>query len=300
MELNLIDLKLGIRTSSVTALGRLLSLATEEFSEACKRTVCRFPSMNCAQCSASDACDWLLVFGQQLSADPEALRRHQKPPLPFIFSIPVPSHFQNGVLECGMVVVGRAITALGMLLAGLRQVLAENSDCPAAELIRLFSRDSQGNSYPLNNSGTLSTPENLVVMSAEDILSDCPWECECLTVRLLSPLRLFARGRQLDHFDFTIFARSLMRRVSSLAYYYCGYEFDCDFKAMSESACRVVCEDDHYEAAGGGSWKTTGIGGYGRFAGNFGGLLPILVLGEYVHAGKNAPFGMGAYRLEIP
>jgi len=40
-----------------------------------------------------------------------------------------------------------------------------------------------------------------------------------------------------------------------------------------------------------------GLMGHGRFRGDFSGLLPFLVAGLYVHAGKGAAFGMGAYEL---
>lgn len=283
-------------------LSKRLLCASEEFSGVCRQEVCRWLSRDCAQCPASDTCDWQLVFGQQLSIDPETLRRHQKPALPFIFSISTPLDGQNdqaGLMQCGMVVVGRAITGLEMLLRGFCHLIAENNGFLGSKFLHISSRDSLENAYPLFSNDNLSNLENLVVMSADDILSNCPWECERLTIRLLSPLRLIAQGRQLSHFDFAFFVRSLMRRVSSLASYYCDYELNYDFKTISELACSAVCEEDHFGVTGGGGWKISGINGYGRFAGNFGGLLPILKLGKYVHAGKNASFGMGAYRLEI-
>jgi hypothetical protein len=301
MELNLIDLTLDIQTSSKTTLSQQLLLAGEEFAEACKQAVCCFPLRHCAHCSARNTCDWQLVFGQQLSTDPEALRRYQKPPLPFVFSVPILDNRDNqaGVLECGMIVVGRAITCLDMLLRGFSVLLAAKNDSLHNKLLVASSRDCQGNVFPLGSSETLSHPENLAVISAEDILGKCPWECGNLTVQLLSPLRLVAHGRLLNRFDFSLFALSLMRRISSMAYYYGRYEFDCNFKELSNLAHKVMCREDHFGTTRGGSWKTAGINGYGCFSGNIGGLLPFFMLGRYLHAGKNAAFGMGAFELDI-
>ncbi|NVN91472.1 MAG: CRISPR system precrRNA processing endoribonuclease RAMP protein Cas6 [Desulfuromonadales bacterium] len=301
MELNLIDLTLEIRTSSKAALSQRLLFAGEEFAETCRTMACRFPTRQCAQCSSRASCDWQFIFGQQLSHDPDALRRHQKPPLPFIFSIPMPDILDDreGVLECGLVIVGRAICCLDMLLSGFNVLLAAEHGSLCNSLLLTASRDYQGALYPLANPASLSPSENLVIMSAENILISCPWECTNLRIRLVSPLRLVARGRQLYRFDFSTFACSIMRRVTSLAYYYCGYEFDCDFKELSNLTRTVICRGDFFTAATGGRRKTAGISGSGCFSGDFGGLLPFLMLGSYFHTGKNASSGMGAFELDI-
>jgi CRISPR/Cas system endoribonuclease Cas6 (RAMP superfamily) len=41
----------------------------------------------------------------------------------------------------------------------------------------------------------------------------------------------------------------------------------------------------------------TGLIGYGSFSGDARDLMPFLVAGLYVHAGKGASFGMGRYEL---
>ena len=301
MEFNLITLTLGIRTSNRTALSQRLLLAGEDYADACRQSACQLATRHCAGCSAHNRCDWQLVFGQQLSADPEALRRHQKPPLPFAFTIPIPEKTADpaGMLECEMVVVGRAISCLDMLLNGFKALLTAKKSPPGSALLHTDVRDYQGTRYPLENADCPSRTGNLVVMSTEGILASCPRECSHLTIRLLSPLRLVVHGRQLKGFDFSIFVRSIMRRISSLASYYCGYEFNCDFKALSNLAQTVVCREDHFVMVGGGSWKTAGIRGYGCFNGDFGGLLPFLMLGSHVHTGKNAALGMGAYGLDF-
>ena len=302
MEFNFVDLKFTIKTANEKILSHRLPRAAGEYADTCRQLACRDLSRDCFQCSLNSSCEWFFVFGQKLSSDPDALRRHQKPSLPFIFSFFQPSdgsQARTGLLEYRMVVVGQAIAALEMLLTGLRQLLVRMDKTLNCGLNRVFSCDHQGNSFPLNNEGRFADAENLMVMSAEDIFNKCPWDCKNVTIRLLSPLKLFSQGRQLRHFDFTVFACSLMRRISSLAYYYCGYEFDCDFKSLSDAAKRVVCVEDQFSVEKGEDWKTSGVGGYGCFSANFGGLLPILMFGTYIHVGKNAPFGMGAYSVEI-
>ena len=223
-----------------------------------------------------------------------------------MFSFPVlPLPAESGTeIQCGLVVVGRAIPQLAMLLDGFAELVA-SAACPnPAEITSVGSRDYQGTLQPLGDGCGIRHPENLVVLSSSGLLEGRVWVGATLDIRLLSPLRLFDNGRLLDRFDFSLFARSLMRRVSSLAYYYGADESICDFKALSCQARAVTCSDGHFSRAidtcltsSGTSRKMSGINGYGSFRGDFSGIMPFLVLGLYVHAGKGASFGMGMYEL---
>lgn len=301
MELNLVKLKMSIRTSNGAALRRWLTRAGEAYAETCKHQFCPFSGAQCPECSRSKTCDWQSVFGQRLSVDPEALRNHQKPPLPFVFTFPVPDAPDDGsgMMECGLVVVGRAITCCDMLLRGFSSLLKAEHHPARATLLHTVSLDYRKNCYPLGNGAGITHPENLVVMSAEDIIAGYPADCRALTVRLLSPLRLISQGRTVSYFDFSLFARSIMRRISSLAYYYGDYTFDSDYKALSNLAHAVRCLEARFSTIGNKRESTSGISGSGCFCGELGDLLPFLTLGTYLHVGKNASFGMGAYDLDF-
>lgn len=299
MDFNLVNLDITIQTVNGDRLLMWLQKIGSELSAICRSGVCRWPARTCELCSSRDKCAWYLVFGQKLSVDPSALKRHQKPPLPFVFSFPALDKpcVEKGLLDCGLVVIGRAIPHLEMLLEGFSELLASDI-CPMqAEVIRVGSRDYQGAVQTLGNGSSITRPEELAVLSAEGLLHIRPWESTDIGVRLLSPLRLLEGGRSLIRFDFSRFARSVMRRVSSLAYYYGECEFDCDFKALSIQADKVICVEDHFSHETGGNRKTPGIIGYGHFCGDFSGLMPFLVLGMYVHVGKGAAFGMGRYEV---
>jgi hypothetical protein len=238
-----------------------------------------------------DSCAWDLVFGQRLSADPSAVRRFQKPPLPFMFTFPSrqDSADMPTDIECGLVVVGQAIPCLDMLLEGFSDILLPL----AAEVLQIGTRDYQGVVQPLGDGSGINCPENLAVLSSDDLLGNRIWAESCLQIKLISPLRIIKDGRILGNFDFSRFSRSLLRRVSSLAYYYGACEFTCDYKDLSRQAEAVICTDEHFIHTTG----FAGLMGYGRFQGDFSGLLPFLAAGSYVHVGKGASFGMGAFEL---
>lgn len=290
-----------MRTNDPSRFCLSLPVLGAEFATICKRVACRRGGTACVKCPVQAVCAWHAVFAQELSADPEALKRHQKPPLPFVFSFPHRDSPGNepDIIECGLIVVGSAIPHAGMLLEGLAKLLADESNPLEGEMLQLASRDYQGTCVPLGRGACIEQAEYLVVLSADGLLERCPWDCSSMSVRLFSPLKLIRDGRQLARFDFSLFVRTLMRRVSSLAYYYGGSEFDCDFRRLASLASAVVCTDDHFfhNSVGGGNRKLAGIGGEGCFSGDFSELMPILTLGTYLHAGKGAAYGMGRYEI---
>jgi hypothetical protein len=299
MEFNLVQLAITVRTADAASLALWLPQMGSGYSAACRSLVCRNPDRPCASCSRQDSCPWHLVFGQKLAVDPSELKRHQKPPLPFMFSFPAGSTPSGGhaELSCGLVVVGCAIPHLGMLLDGFTELLACDASPVSGQVTSMGTRDYQGLIHPLGDMHAIGHPHNLTVLSAAGLLEACPWGCSELNIRMLTPLRLFDDGHLLDRFDFSLFIRSLMRRVSSLAYYYGAYEYDCDFKALSLQADSVTCSEDHFRLQSGSGRKLSGITGQGRFHGDLSGLMPFLILGSYIHAGKGASYGMGVFEL---
>jgi len=300
MDFNLVDLVILIRSDRNVGPGDLLLLLSREFSNACRESVCRWPMRDCLCCSVRPACAWHHVFSQEISPDPEAVRCHQKPSLPFVFSVtlPVVEFDTYQVMECRLVVVGRALPYLGMLLDTVAAVLNRNNGNGNYRVVERASRDCQGTLQPMDE---VIDMENLVVLSARDIMERHSWECSQIGIRLLTPLSLRSEGRTVKKFDFRLFSCSLLRRVSALSYYYGECELDYDFKSLSQQSAEIVCDDDHfgYQNITGGNNRMCGITGSGTFSGNFGGLMPFLALGTYFNAGKTASFGMGRYELDV-
>ena len=296
MDFNLVNLVITVRTDDAFQLCLQLPLLGNEFADACRNiNNCRWPERDCDSCSSQDSCAWDLVFGQQISSDPSARKRFQKPPLPFMFTFPSQHDLAERTteIECGLVVIGQAISCLDMLIDGFKDIMLPLN----AEVHLVGTRDYQGIVHTLADVRGINCSENLLVLSFQDLLENRIWTDTPLHIRLLSPIRLFGDGHLLRTFDFSRFAKSLMRRVSSLAYYYGSHEFRCDYKELSRQADCVVCTQYHFIHAIDRNGRITGLMGHGRFQGDFSGFLPFLTAGLYVHAGKGSSFGMGAYEL---
>jgi hypothetical protein len=304
MGFNLVDLAITVRANDADRLIKCLPLLGGRFAEACRSLTCHWPDRACETCSTQHSCSWFLVFGQKLTLDPAALKRHQKPPLPFVFSFPESDACseERDDFVVGLVVVGQAIQQLGMLLNGFDELLSSGLSPVSAEIVQVACRDYQGAVQATYiDTGNLRSltliPENLVIVSTEGLLESQTWTGSNLQIQLRSPLRIFEDGNPVARFEFCRFARSVMRRVSSLAYYYGESEFDCDYKELSRQIVEVICTDDHFHYKSAENRRISGITGYGSFLGDFSRLEPFLVIGTYVHAGKSASFGMGEYKV---
>ncbi|HEX9079867.1 MAG TPA: CRISPR system precrRNA processing endoribonuclease RAMP protein Cas6 [Desulfuromonadaceae bacterium] len=299
MDFNLVNLKITIRSADPGLLTLRLAGQGGGLAEACRSVACPRPATPCGRCPEQAGCSWHAVFGQELSTDPAALKRHQKPPLPFVLSFALYSGAgaPSRPLECGLVVIGRAISSLEMLLGGLEAFLGADPCLTPGEIIRIASLDYQGESRTVGDGPRITRPGDLAVLSAAGVLESRPWGSSRLGLALHSPLRLPQDGRYSTSFDFGRFARSLMRRISSLAYYYGDCEPAGDFPGLARQTEAIACEEDrfYYGSPPGMGKRMGGIMGSGKFSGDFSGLMPFLVLGTLVHAGKGASYGMGRY-----
>ena len=261
-----------------------------EFDAAFRRALaCRRP--DCAGCRAGENCPYPANFGQRIARDPDAVRRHQKPPLPFVFRFPViPAAPNRGrTLECGLTLFGSAIqdagryvAAVGLLLAGMQaEVVAIEAECPG------------GGRAPVAGEDQAALP----ILSALDPAASGPLSPDCVNVSLLTPLKLMQEGRLLKQLTFSPFARTLMRRVSSLAYHYEGAEPSLDYRWLSQSAESVmtVASDCCFVSWNG---RPAGLIGTACFRGDLEPFHLLLQLGVATQLGKGASFGYGAYRIE--
>lgn len=261
-----------------------------EFEDAFRRALsCR--RGDCTGCAALSRCAFTATFGQQIAKDPEAVRRHQKPPLPFVFRFPVLPSLPNAGAGCelSLTLIGSAVQHFPIYLAAVRFLIEGKRGGVTA-----VQAESPG--------GARSTvtgeehPELPLLGSLDPDLAG-PLSTETLSLRFLTPLKLVQEGRLLKSCTFAHLVRSLMRRVSSLAYHYEGAEPDLDYRWLSQSseAVATAASDCRFVSWNG---RPAGIMGVARFEGDLEPFHLLLRLGVATHLGKGAPFGFGCYRLE--
>jgi hypothetical protein len=301
VDLDLVRIECEFISDSSAQLTAALFDALRNFESEFKIFCCPILQESCISCCESITCPYRIVFEQQLSSDPEIVRLHQKPSLPFSLYINVNDENRTSSYTVGMVVIGSAVNHIGcfhtalirMIVACLHTILP-----PDKYSLHSYSLDYHGARYEITPA---SINESVILLSGQHILKNTP-HSESVILSLKSPLRLLSNGSIAHKFDFASFFRSQLRRCSSLCAYYGTGELDLDFALLSESVQRVAVFDEKivYTQP---DWSThpkrAGLIGTVECAGLVEPMHSLLLLGSYFNAGKGATFGSGFYQLEV-
>lgn len=272
------------------------------------RTLC-CPARAGEPCQVPSACPYHLLFETAPPPEATALRTHEEIPRPFVIAPPpagAREHPAGSEVVFDLTLVGRAREFFPHFVVALREVDRIGRGRRAVTLRRIDAV------HPLR--GTTETAyrgeDNLVrAVGGPITLADCAAvPCPAGEVRVL-----FVTQTRLKHEDgfvrrpeFHVLARRLLGRLSSLARFHCGGPLDLDFRGLIERArgVRLVRDETEwttwarYSARQDRRMEWAGLVGAATYAGDLAPFWPYLVFGQWVHVGKGATFGLGAYRLE--
>ena len=270
------------------------------FRQVFRDTVCR-SNGDCACCTGRPDCPFHAVFAQELAQDPVARKRHQKPPLPFVFHFPLlPSPCARPlIVELALVVVGSAMNYLSDFRNAVIQMFRSETGIgyQPAEILTVESEGCSGFRTPVRWEKRSASPEGLSTISADDLIALNALPSGRVGLRFVTPMRISQDGGFLRCFTFSPFFRTLLRRISSLAYYYYGSSMEMDFPRLARMSETVILDDKcmQWELWKRGSLE--GILGSVLLCGDLTDFFPALLLGEYFSCGKGCAFGLGRYEL---
>lgn len=302
MDLDLVRVECDVIAESATQLIPFIYSELRNFEVHFKKSACLSLQNECPVCTEQGECPYKMIFGQKLSSDPEIVRLHQKPPLPFALYIEERSRdLSTSALSVGLVVIGTAVNymdyfypaLLGMVETAVCSVL--NSD---RYLLNFYTLDYQG--VRLEVSRDTSFSDGVMLLSGHHILHESV-HSDSIRISLKSPMRLLCHGSILHLFDFAAFFRSQMRRCSSLCAYYGAGEMELDYAQLSDLAQNVAVFDDNIRYSQ--PWwskrlNKAGLTGSAECSGLGVAMSALLTLGSFFNAGKGAAFGSGQYRVE--
>ena len=302
MDLNLLHLVFSLTTGGTLAghfdLLDLLRHFPGRFREVtCGRTG------TCACCSEIHGCPWFTLLGQQLSTDPEAVRRHQKPPLPFVFAIPffMPGVHQPDDQEVSLTLVGSAVNHAADFIRAFGRCFTEDQGGAVLHVTvdGVSSRGVYGERSWLRITRRGDLVGDLRILAANDITGKSVFDKENVPVTFHTPFRQLREGRLLRTLDPSAFLRGVIRRVSSMVATYGGSEPDADFRELAELSRGIQLRQNALQFTPGIPPNRGGVQGSVHLSGDLAPFLPYLLLGEYLHAGKGASWGFGRYELSV-
>ncbi|OQX86069.1 MAG: hypothetical protein B6D55_06585 [Candidatus Omnitrophica bacterium 4484_70.2] len=132
---------------------------------------------------------------------------------------------------------------------------------------------------------------------------------DLLTLNFISPTRIKVGGKLINNLPFTLFMKSLMKRIITLRKFYDkdneGFYIDYN-KIINDTQTVKVVESSlewhdwqRYSLRQKTLMKLGGFIGRITYKGNFENFLPFIKLGEMIHIGKNTSFGLGKYVVEF-
>ena len=277
-----------------------------------KKIVCiQRTKKECSECLLHRRCVYSYIFETAPPEDTKVLRLYRTIPHPFVIEPPLDDTRvikQDDRLTFNLILIGKAVDYLpyfiltftelgkqgigrdrGKFILEKVEVLDVNGE---SNTIYTCEKEVLQNDYPLLEASQLNHTENKEDSSQVEL-------------KFLTPFRVRFDGRITDNIEFHVIFRNLIRRVSSLLYFHCGKELECDFKKYIEEAEKVktVSNDlqwfdwERYSTRQKQKMNLGGVLGTTKYEGNLKPFLQFLKLGEYIHVGKGTSFGLGKYQI---
>jgi hypothetical protein len=272
------------------------------FGHALKRLACVTRERDCKACALYRSCRYPAVFETPPPAD--ARRVYSEIPHPFVVEPPPwgARDFAAGApLDLHLVLIGPALAQLPLVLMAWQRAL-EIGLGPAEGTARLRCVHAEGDADPVLDDprGRLREHAAQVALPAADA---APAE---VTLDFVTPLRLKRDGHALGIGSLAPadLLMALVRRSAELCELQLGRPTGWDFAALKRAAAAVSGakqlawrdwtrwsnrQQQHMKFSGAvGQWHLTG---------DLRPFWPLLHLGQWLHVGGKATFGLGHYRL---
>ena len=283
------------------------------FGRAFRRSVCISRNKVCTDCLISQTCAFYWIFETPVPDDSNIMRKYPTAPHPFILEPPLTRRriFQKGdALDFSLTLVGRAVDYLPYFIYAFEELgrlgIGRDRGKFSLQSVTVASLADADHKAPLSiydgKDKTFRPPDRLNCWT--ELLAKPP--PSRLHLRFLTPARIKYNSHFTKDLEFHILFRSLLRRISLLSYFHCGYKIDDNgFRELIDLAkqVRIVKKVLYWK-----DWqrwsnrqktkmKMGGVMGEVTYEGDVEPFWPWIRLGEYVHVGKGSSFGLGRYEV---
>ncbi|MBZ0169326.1 hypothetical protein MELA_00766 [Candidatus Methylomirabilis lanthanidiphila] len=300
------------------------------FGHVFRKVACTVRGGECPPCLLKSACPYAYIFETPPPSDSAILRKYPHAPHPFVIEPPddATTMYEPGAqLTFGLVLVGKAIDYLPYFIYAFEELgrLGIGRDRGAFRLAeaRGEAASGEGDTWrPIYSGDSKILTNGFLIRTARDLFHNHEHAHDPVhdpvgapvhehvhdhevVLHLLTPMRLRFDEALVNHLDFHVLIRNLLRRLSALSYFHCGRQLNLDFKEFIASAQEVKAEETdlrwvdwtRYSNRQKRKIQMGGLIGQVTYSGPLAEFLPFLRLGELVHVGKGTVFGLGKYTL---
>jgi len=273
------------------------------FGGALRATACMTRQKTCEACPLLATCPYAVVFETQPPAAGHALQKFSQVPHPYVIEPPQwgeRNYAPGEALAFHLVLAGRALDQLPLVVwafvkAFARGVGRGDGTARLARVVHVGATETV----------VLDGPEKAITDHAAGI---SPWptlDGDSVTLHFDTPLRLQTEGRRATADEYTPrrLLMALVRRVALIHEFHGPGPLALEFGELTRRAEAIVGEKDlrwrdwtRYSSRQQQKMALGGVVGTWTLTGDLGPFLPFLHLGQWLHVGKEATFGLGAYR----
>lgn len=275
------------------------------FGGALRAASCMTRQKTCDGCPLLATCPYAVVFETRPPAKGHALQKFTQVPHPYVIEPPQwgERDYEPGeTLAFHIVLSGRALDQLALILwafirAFQRGVGKGDGTARLERVVHIGSEET----VVLDGPASSIQEHDTAVPPAPTFTGDR------LTLHLEPPLRLQKNGHPIDHRQLTArdLLTALIRRVALIREFHGAGPLAVDFGDLARRAETVESTKDlrwrdwtRYSSRQQRKMALGGVVGHWTLTGDLAPFLPFLHLGQWLHVGKGASFGLGGYRLQ--
>ncbi len=271
---------------------------------------------DCHGCILKDKCPYSYIFDTSPRLDSPYLKKIEDIPRPFILEVPFEkkeTFFCEKSLSFNLILIGKGIDYFPYFVVAFRELgnvgLGKNRKKFLLKEIWADGEESREKVIIFSfEEGVVKNFDNRITWAKivdkfkkeKDLTNLKYWGIDFVT-----PTRIKYQDEFIGVPEFHIIIRSLLRRISNLAYFHCGEKLNINFNYLINQATKIKIDKikvewvdwERYSFIQERRMKLGGFIGEVIYKGDLSKFLPFLLLGEYTHIGKGATFGLGLYRL---
>lgn len=276
------------------------------FGNALRRTACMTREKECKPCPLYRSCPFPAIFQPPPPADHD-LQKFSEIPAPFVVEPPEwgeREYTPGETLRFHFVLCGKALPQLPLAAYAWQRALGHGigRGDGTARLQRIWLETPLGDQSVFDAEQGQIQPHDHAIPPPDPALA----QANTLTLRHITPLRLQHQGvpirpEALTARDFLV---ALVRRTALVSEFHVGSKLPLDFADLSEQAAGIQARKQlqwrdwtRYSSRQKQEMVLGGCVGTWTLEGNLAPFMPYLYLGQWLHAGKNASFGLGRYEI---
>ena len=274
------------------------------FGIAFKKVCCIQRQVTCDTCILKEKCAYSFIFESSPQKNAENLSNLDEIPRPFVIEPPLTTKkefFPGDELEFSFILFGKAIEYLPYMIYAFSQLGKIGIGKNRGKFKLKQITDENGAIVYDGATETINKTDTTILLDFIRFAG-----INTLHLSFITPTRIKYEGHYIDKPEFHIIMRTLLRRISSLMYFYCGKQLELDYKNLISLSRNSIIKKsnlnwvdwERYSSRQDIRMKLGGFVGDVVYEGDFKPFLPLLTLGEYTHIGKNCTFGLGKYKIK--